>query len=163
MKRRDFLTLLSGAAAAWPLAARAQQPTLPAIGVLYGVSATEWTAPMAGFHAGLGEAGYVEGRNLTIEYRWANGEFDRMPAMAADLVKRDVSVILVGAYLPGVRATMAATKSIPIVFTTNSDPVANGIVTSLNRPWGNVTGVTGLGGELEPGPLPRPDETGAQP
>jgi putative ABC transport system substrate-binding protein len=150
MRRRQFLTLLGGAAASWPLAARAQQPPLPVIGVLYGVSAAEWTGPMAGFHRGLAEAGFIEGRNVAIEYRWAEGQYDRMPAMAADLVKRKVAVILVGGYLPGVRATMAATKTIPIVFTTNSDPVASGIVASLNRPGANVTGVTGLGGELVP-------------
>jgi putative ABC transport system substrate-binding protein len=150
MRRRQFLTLVGGATAAWPLAARAQKPALLVIGVLYGVSAAAWTGPMAGFHRGLAEAGFIEGRNVAIEYRWAEGQYDRMPAMAADLVKRNVAVILVGGYLPGVRTTMAATKTIPIVFTTNTDPVANGVVASLNRPGGNVTGVTGLGGELGP-------------
>jgi putative ABC transport system substrate-binding protein len=149
MKRRAFITLLGGASA-WPIMARAQQPAMPVVGVLYGVSAAKWTGPMGGFHRGLGETGYVEGSNVAIEYRWADGEYDRMPAMAADLVKRNVAVILVGGYLPGVRAVMAATRTIPIVFTTNSDPVANGIVASLNHPGGNVTGVTGIGGELMP-------------
>jgi putative ABC transport system substrate-binding protein len=151
--RRAFITLLGGAAAAcvsWPLAARAQQPAMPVIGVLYGVSAAEWARPMAGFHRGLGEMGFVEGRNVAIEYRWAEGRFDRMPAMAGDLIGRKVAVILVGGNLPGVRNVMAATQTIPIVFTTNADPVAAGVVTSLGRPGGNVTGVTGLGGELGP-------------
>jgi putative ABC transport system substrate-binding protein len=105
---------------------------------------------MAGFHRGLGEMGFVEGRNVAIEYRWAEGRFDRMPAMAGDLIGRKVAVILVGGHLAGVRNVMAATQTIPIVFTTNSDPVAAGVVTSLSRPGGNVTGVTGLGGELGP-------------
>jgi len=145
MRRREFII----GAAAWPFAALAQQ-RLPVVGVLYGVSAAEWAVPMDGFHRGLGEMGYVEGRNVTIEYRWADGAYDRIPALAADLVRRNVAVILAGGYLPGVRAVMAATSTIPIVFTTNSDPVANGIVASLNRPGGNITGVTGLGGELLP-------------
>jgi putative tryptophan/tyrosine transport system substrate-binding protein len=149
MRRREFIAGL-GTAAAWPVVARAQQTAVPVIGVLYAVSAAEWTGPMSGFHHGLGEIGYVEGRNVAIEYRWANGEFDRMPEMAADLIKRNVAVILVGGYLPGVRTVMAATRTIPIVFTTNTDPVANGIVASLNRPGGNVTGVSGLGGALVP-------------
>src|SRR3954451_931902 len=109
MKRREFITLLSGAAAVLPLAAHAQQPpAVPVIGVLYGVSASEWTRPMAGFHGGLGELGFIEGRNVAIEYRWGDGRFDRLPAMAADLISRKVSVILVGGSLPGVRAAMAA-------------------------------------------------------
>ena len=150
MRRREFITLLGGTAAAWPLAARAQQPAMPVIGVLYSVSAAEWTRPIAGFHRGLGEIGFVEGRNVTIEYRWAEGRFDRIPAMAADLIRRKVAVILVGGNITGVRALMTATQTIPIVFTTQADPVAAGVVPSLNRPGGNVTGVTGLGGELVP-------------
>jgi putative ABC transport system substrate-binding protein len=150
MQRRQFITLLGGAAAAWPLAARAQQPAMPVIGVLYGTSAAEWEQPMAGFRRGLAEAGFVEGRNVAVEYRWAEGQYERMRAMAADLIGRKVAVILVGGSLPGVRATAAATQTIPIVFTTNTDPVAQGIVASLNRPSGNVTGVTGLGSELVP-------------
>jgi len=150
MRRREFITLLGGAAAAWPLAARAQPSAMPVIGVLYGVSAAEWAKPMAGFHRGLAEMGFVEGRNVVIEYRWAEGQFDRMPAMAGDLIGRKVAVILVGGSLPGVRAVMAATQTIPIVFTTQTDPVAAGVVASLHRPGGNVTGVTGLGGELGP-------------
>jgi putative ABC transport system substrate-binding protein len=150
VNRRRLITLLGGAAAAWPLAARGQQPTMPVVGSLYGVSAAEWAEPMTGFRRGLSERGFDEGRNVTIEYRWAEGQFDRMPAMAADLVSRKVAVILVGGNLDGVRAAMAATQSIPIVFTTAADPVATGLVASLNRPGGNVTGVTVFAGELGP-------------
>jgi putative ABC transport system substrate-binding protein len=123
---------------------------MPVIGVLNGQSAALWAGPIRGFQRGLGEVGFVEGRNVATEYRWAGGEFDRIPAMAADLIARKVAVILVGGYLPGVRAVMAGTRTIPIVFTTNADPVANGIVASLNRPGGNVTGVSGIGSELLP-------------
>src|SRR5262245_47962754 len=121
---------------------------MPVIGVLYGVSAAEWAKPMAGFHRGLAEMGFVEGRNVVIEYRWAEGQFDRMPA--SDLIGRKVAVILVVGSLPGVRAVMAATQPIPIGFTTQPDPVAAGVVASLHRPGGNATGITGLGGELGP-------------
>ena len=146
--RREFITLLGGAAVAWPLAARAQQAAMPMVGVLHGVSATQWTDRMAGFHRGLGEAGLAEGRNVAIEYRWAEGQFDRLPAMAADLVGRRVAVISAGAPDVAVRAAMAATKTIPIVFVTASDPVGAGFVPSLGRPEGNVTGVTLIGTQL---------------
>jgi putative tryptophan/tyrosine transport system substrate-binding protein len=148
IERREFITLLGGTAAAWPLAARAQQPAMPVIGVLHGVSAAQWADRMAGFHRGLGEAGFAEGRNVAIEHRWAEGQFDRLPAMAADLISRKVAVISVGAPDVAVRAAMAATKTIPIVFETASDPVRAGFVSNLGRPEGNVTGVTLIGVEL---------------
>src|SRR5262245_49014493 len=147
MKRREFITLLGGAAA-WPLAARAQQPALPVIGSLHGVAAAQWTERTAGFRRGLGEAGFVEGRNVAIEFRWADGQFERLPAMAADLVGRKVAVLFTGASDLAPRAAIAATSTIPIVFTTATDPVGAGFVRSLSRPGGNVTGVTVLGHEL---------------
>jgi putative ABC transport system substrate-binding protein len=150
MRRREFITLLGGTVAAWPLAARAQQTAIPVIGFLRPDSAAEFAGPMAAFRAGLGESGFLEGRNVAIEYRWAEGHTERMPAMAADLVARKVAAILVGGSTTGVRSVMAATQTIPIVFTTASDPVASGLVTSLSRPGGNVTGVTGLAIELVP-------------
>jgi putative ABC transport system substrate-binding protein len=148
VKRREFIALAGGAAATWPLAARAQQPAMPVIGVLHGVSAAQWADRMVGFNRGLGEAGFAEGRNVAMEYRWAEGQFDRLPAMAADLVSRKVAVICAGAGDVAIRAAMAATKTIPIVFTTASDPVRAGFVLSLGRPGGNVTGATFMGVEL---------------
>jgi putative tryptophan/tyrosine transport system substrate-binding protein len=147
MRRREFITVLGGAAA-WSLAAHAQRSGMPVIGVLHGVSAAQWTDRMVGFHQGLGEAGFAEGRNVAIEYRWAEGQFDRLPAMAADLASRKVAVICAGAGDVAIRAAMAATKTIPIVFTTASDPVRAGFVLSLGRPGGNVTGATFMGVEL---------------
>jgi putative ABC transport system substrate-binding protein len=133
MKRRAFITLLGGAAA-WPLAAGAQQPAMPVIGVLYGVSAAERAEHMAAFRRGLTETGFVEGRNVAIEYRWAEGHYDRMAWMAVDLVGRRIAVMLIGGNTTAVRAMIGATQSIPIVFTTGVDPVAAGLVTSLNQP-----------------------------
>jgi len=147
MNRREFITLLGGAVATWLPVARAQQAAMPVIGSLQGVSAAQWAELMAGFHRGLREVSYVEGRNVAIEYRWAEGELDLLPAMAADLVNRRVAVIFVSPDV-GVQAAMAATKTIPIVFTTASDPVAAGFVPGLARPDGNVTGVTFMGIEL---------------
>jgi putative ABC transport system substrate-binding protein len=147
MRRRELIAVLGGAAA-WPLVAHAEQPRMPVIGVLHGVSAAQWTDRMVGFHQGLGEVGFAEGRNMAIEYRWAEGQFDRLPAMAADLVSREVAVICAGASDVAIRAAMSATKTIPIVFTTASDPVRAGFVLSLGRPGGNVTGATFMGVEL---------------
>ena len=149
MRRRDFFKMImAGAAGTWPFAAHAQRSAMPVIGVLHGVSAAQWTDRMAGFHRGLSEAGFAEGRNVAIEYCWAEGQFDRLPGMAADLVSHKVAVILAGASDVAIKAAMAATKTIPIVFTTASDPVRAGFVSSLGHPGGNATGATFMGVEL---------------
>jgi putative ABC transport system substrate-binding protein len=151
MRRRQFITLIGGGAVAWPLVARGQQPTMPVIGYLSSRSAESDAAMLVAVRRGLNETGYVEGRNLAIEYRFADALYDRLPALLTELTRRQVAVILFGGLAPGVSSALSQqvrASPIPIVFNVGSDPVQAGIVDSMNRPGGNVTGIATLVGEL---------------
>ena len=149
MRRRDFIKMIGGGAAALPLAAQAQKPVVPVVGYLSANTSSGDAGPVAAFLQGLGQTGYEEGKTIKIEYRWADGQYDRLPSMAADLVRDQVAVIA-ALGTPAVRVAKAATVTVPIAFTTIADPVQMGFVTSLNHPGGNLTGVTLLAVEVGP-------------
>jgi putative ABC transport system substrate-binding protein len=150
MRRRDFIKVIGSGAAAFPLAARAQQPLLPVIGFLGSASLDEYTIRLRAFRQGLKDAGYVEGQNVTIEYRWADDQYNRLPALAAELVHRQVNVIVAGGGTPSAMAATGATATIQLYFATAHDPVTSGFVASLDKPGGNITGVTNLNVEMGP-------------
>ena len=150
MRRRDFITLACGAATAWPMAVRAQTSTLPVIGFLHSATASAYARMTAALRKSLNDAGYIEGQNVAIEYRWAEGQFDRLPDLAADLVRHQVSVIFAGGGVDPSLAAKAATSKIPIVFANGTDPVEAGLVGSLDHPGANVTGITFLLNTLAP-------------
>ena len=149
MRRREFFAALGGAAA-WPVVARAQQPAMPVIGFLNSASPGPFALLLSAFHEGLKDGGYVEGKNVTVEYRWADGQYDRLPALAADLVRRRVTVIAATGGTTTAQAAKAATTTIPILFIAGANPVGDGLVSSFNRPGGNVTGVSTYTSELVP-------------
>src|SRR5262245_29481376 len=150
MRRREFITLAGCAAAGWPLAAQAQQPAMPVVGFLNSASPGQYADRVGAFREGLRESGYVEGRNVAFEFRWADGQYDRLPGLAAELVQRRVNVLAATGAVPSVVAAKAATTTIPIVCTIAVDPVEAGLVASLSRPGGNITGVSNLNVELGP-------------